>query len=136
MVLHADDFELYASDILRRDLSRCSPSLRDHRFRSLFGVSSRVCAVLWEYLRRHGSFQRKKGSSPKHLLWALLFLKLYGNEETHASLVGGVDRKTYRKWVWIVLKDIRRLKKHLVCTMNSIILSFIYILYSFIVSIF
>ena len=93
---------------------KCSPHLRDHSFRSLFGVSSQVCAVLWYYLYRYGTVHSKRGSSPRHLLWTLMFLKIYGNEETLASLAGGVDCKTYRKWIKIVVEDISRLKQYLV----------------------
>ena len=106
------DFESIASSILRKDISKSSPTLRDRLFRSIFGTSSVVCSVLWEYLRRYGTVERKK-IKQKHLLWSLMFLKLYANEECHASLAG-CDQKTFRKWIWIVLKDIQRLEPRLV----------------------
>jgi hypothetical protein len=39
---------------------------------------------------------------PRHLLWALVFLKVYASEDVHCCLVGYVDAKTYRKWAWWV----------------------------------
>ena len=35
-----------------------------------------------------------------HMMWALMFLKMYGKESAMSSMAG-VDKKTYRKWVWI-----------------------------------
>jgi len=37
-----------------------------------------------------------------HLLWSFLFLKTYDPEKV-LSVACGVDEKTYRKWVWLVL---------------------------------
>ena len=65
------------------------------RFHSLFGVSPLVCSKLWTLLR----FNRPIASRPTHLLWALLFLKVYGSEVTHRT-IAQVDVKTFRKWSW------------------------------------
>ena len=119
MVVSKDEFEAIASFILRRDLSKCSRSVCNRRFRSIFGCSSKICSILWEFLAMHGSITTKKGSSPKHLLWALLFLKLYSTESTHAAMVGGIDEKTYRKWVWLVLEDVKKIKKLVVSLIAS-----------------
>lgn len=42
---------------------------------------------------------RPLSSRPVHLLWALLFLKVYGSEHTH-RMIANVDEKTFRKWSW------------------------------------
>ena len=48
-----------------------------HRvFRSFFGTSPLVCAVVWDLLLR----VRPRNSKPEHLLWALLLLKRYSVE--------------------------------------------------------
>ena len=114
-VVTKDEFEKLSSLILRKDLSRCSPRRRNRRFRGVFGMSSKVCAVLWEFLVQHSTISRKKGSSPKHLLWTLMVLKLYATEETNAAMAG-VDEKTFRKWCWIVLNEMKKLKKYIVST--------------------
>ena len=49
----------------------------------------------------HGVNKKKE---KRHLLWALLWLKQYTNEQSLAALVG-VGRKTFRKWVWILIED-------------------------------
>ena len=41
-------------------------------------------------------------AEPKHLLWALLFCKVYGSESVHHNLTGA-DEKTLRKWIFIFL---------------------------------
>ncbi len=66
------------------------------RYKALFGVTPLVASVIWslsEHSRRHDS-------SPRHLLWGLMFLKVYATEHVHATFVG-IDEKTFRKWCWI-----------------------------------
>ena len=50
-----------------------------------------------------------KGAKPSHLLWALMFLKLYAIEHVHASLAG-CDDKTFRAWQWLCLRVLATLK--------------------------
>jgi hypothetical protein len=88
-----------------------SNSTNHRSFRSFFGVSADVCAELWKLLHP----VNVNGASPKHLLWALFFLKVYPTESIGASMVGHVDEKTYRKWVWIFVDKISDLCSHLVC---------------------
>ena len=58
---------------------------KDQRFWSLFGVPSDVIASLWE---RVEPYVDKAGADRKHLLWALVFLKVYASEEVHCAIVG------------------------------------------------
>lgn len=86
-----------------------SGSPTDHQertFRSQFGVSWHVCEVVWNMLDLH---QRDEKREPKHLLWALLFVKVYGNESTHSKMVGTTS-KTFRKWAWRTLTEIADFK--------------------------
>lgn len=71
-----------------------SGSSANRKFRSFYGVSPNVCAILWNLLRN-----KPEGAEPKHLLWCLIFLKTYGTEHVNSALVG-VDEKTFRLWVW------------------------------------
>ena len=42
-----------------------------------------------------------------HYLWALLFMKIYpANETEMCTLLGGIDPKTMRKWVWLFIRSI------------------------------
>ena len=67
--------------------------LSDRIFRALFGVTSNVCAIIWAKLEVNVTTDK----DPNHLLWGLLFLKVYSTEEVHSSLVG-TTVKTLRKW--------------------------------------
>lgn len=73
------------------------------KFRSFFGCSPEVCEKLWNNLR-----DKPGDSSPKHLLWALLFLKCYNIGSVNASLVN-VDEKTFRKWSWCFIELLSQL---------------------------
>lgn len=68
------------------------------QFKAHFGVSPRVVAAIWKRIDRRDLAPAE--FLPSHLLWTLLFLKLYSCEDVLASLVG-TTRLTFRKWVWI-----------------------------------
>ena len=94
----SQDFVELGATVLRR-----APGLNvadaHRRFRALFGASPNVFCVLWSLL----CVARPPGSKPIHLLWVLMFLKVYATEHVHAALAG-VGEKTYRKWQWIFVK--------------------------------
>ncbi|KAI2498412.1 hypothetical protein MHU86_16109 [Fragilaria crotonensis] len=78
----------------------------DRDFRSHFGVSPTVCFMIWEKCK--SSFL-VHNVLPRHLLWALMFLKIYATEDV-LSTIAAVSRKTYRFWTWIVLMIIAKKK--------------------------
>ena len=80
----------------------------DRTFRTLFGVSPEVCVDLW-----HLCQFKKKGTRPKHILWALLFIKVYATEDVLCSMAS-VCRRTFRDWMWPTLKAIMKCKKKVV----------------------
>jgi hypothetical protein len=71
---------------------------------------------VWSMLGEGGL--RPKNSKPKHLLWALYFLKVYPREGPGYSTVGGskgaIDPKTMQKWVWFFLERIAELADNVV----------------------
>lgn len=81
------------------------------RWQSNFGVSPKTCHYLWDALSEEGSLPKK--TEFFHLLWTLLFLKVYMTEKVMSSMIG-VDEKTYRKWVRAVLPAIAGLKERFV----------------------
>ena len=91
----------------------------DRTFRALFGTSTDVCSVLWDYCATHKR-RPKRGMKPKHLLWSLRFLKSYDTEDS-LSTWAETTRKTWRKWVWILLRIIRKYKNDLVCHYNLVV---------------
>lgn len=84
---------------LGRELAQSSPGLSPiserRRFRALFGVTPILCSRLWDLL----AGVRPHSARPIHLLWGLLFLKVYGSEHTHRT-IAHADEKTFRKWAW------------------------------------
>lgn len=75
------------------------------RFVAMFGVTHTICSEIWNAIQ----YNLPNGKSPAHLLWALLFLKNYSIEEINCAILK-CDEKTFRKWVWIVIDIISRLR--------------------------
>ena len=86
--------------LLARELSgtrsRCS-------FRTRFGVSPRVAALAW----RKTAPYRSPSIKLKHLLWALVFLKVYDPEDLLAEDFD-VSVTTYKKWKKEMLEAIQK----------------------------
>jgi hypothetical protein len=100
VVLTGNHFTHFAASILTR-ANRDGRLGRGRDFRSLFGLSANVCSVVWNLC------DFPTGTEPVHLLWALLFMKVYGTEPVLIAIVGtGPNRKTFRKWVWGVIEEI------------------------------
>ena len=88
-----------ARTMWRRDPKKeRSTNTEDRDFREFFGCSLFVSGVVWETLVKNDEIPHN--GCLNHLLWALMFMKVYGKERTLCSLAGGVDKKTYRKWSW------------------------------------
>lgn len=94
MFISADIFLTCGCHMMRK-APGLSQVIEKRRFNALFGASPEVCQHLWS---RIGS-DIPPGASPKHLLWALMFLKIYASEHVH-RLISGADEKTFRKWTW------------------------------------
>ena len=97
------DFEALARDIQNQASRRVGAVTTETRhFREFFGTSVLVVKKTWELLERDSLPQ--EGGRPKHLLWALHFMKVNPKQSPGCSAVGAsagaVDPKTDRKWVW------------------------------------
>lgn len=75
-----------------------SPITGLRRFKSFYGVSPDICSILWKMIDKYLPIP----CEPKHLLWALNFLKQY-NVEATGKAIFGVDEKTLRKYIWIMI---------------------------------
>lgn len=88
--------------------------LNNHEsFRAHFGTSPLICSQLWIRTISPKRHIIADGLKPDHLLWALHFIKTYNTMYVLSAKVG-VDRKTYAKWIWIILRLIRREGRFLV----------------------
>ena len=112
VMLDGDYFDSIGMEMMNRS---CEGSAITHerKFRSNFGTSPEVWATIWNLLDPYTTMPTK-GLSPKHLLWALMFLKVYAKESIHCSMAGGGDEKTFRKWVWLFVYKISFLESAVV----------------------
>ena len=85
---------------------------KGRRFRACFGAPSEVVANLWNRIQSHR--QIETGGKPKHLLWALVFLKVYSTSEILCSIVGWPSVKTFTKWSWYFVERIAELKDDII----------------------
>ena len=76
-----------------------------HCFVAFFGISPSLCVHVWDEIAE----SLPDGAYCFHLLWGLLFLKVYGVEDTMVSLCKTM-RKTYRKWVKIIVEAVCEMK--------------------------
>jgi hypothetical protein len=76
---------------------------KERKFKANFGCSLQVASKIWILLDVLNEGPR--GGQVKHMLWALMFLKVYATEEVLADKTG-VHRDTYRKWVWLFVPRI------------------------------
>lgn len=67
--------------------------------KELFGVSLVVCSAIWNAI----STKIPHSCKPKHLLWGLIFLKVYSNESIHC-IIAGCDPRTFCKWSWHIVE--------------------------------
>ena len=95
------------NDILQRKRNEAKFSERI-RYRATFGVSPQIVAWLWGAI--NSMEELLNGAKPVHLLWGLMFLKLYCSEPVLAALAGGVHEQTYRKWSWYFVEQIANLQ--------------------------
>jgi hypothetical protein len=79
---------------------------------SLIGTSYEVCSELWNLISPT-EIENLIGGHPKHLLWALLFLKCYCTEP--------IDGKTFRKWAWLFVSAMAGLKQRVVSSLLIVI---------------
>ena len=73
---------------------------QNQQFKVICGVHPTVCMIVWGELK--WSMLVKDACKPKHLLWALIFLKTYTTESSLAVAIG-VDEKTLQKWIFIII---------------------------------
>jgi hypothetical protein len=84
---------------------------KNARFRSCFGASSEVVATIWNRIEPTID---EPGLHAKHLLWALVFLKVYSTEDIHCSIFDWPSVRTFRKWSWYIVKKIADLKDEVI----------------------
>jgi ribosomal protein L37E len=95
------------------DRRRWDSSEKDARFKSLFGASSLIIAEIWHRIEETVSLE-DRNAERKHLLWALVFLKVYATEEIHCAIVGWPNAETFRKYSWYFINKIFQLEEKVI----------------------
>ena len=113
----ASDILWHARCIWHRDPNRKrATQTEDTEFRATFGCGILVFLSLWSTLETADLLP--DGGTIDHLLWTLLFLKMYSNQKALCSLAGGVDATTFRKWTKLFIASIASLEPFLVSTQD------------------
>jgi len=76
-------------------------------FMSMFGTTPAVCASTWNLL------DLPPDAEPKHLLWALFFVKQHPKWAVIGK-VTGASKPTFKKWAWFFIIKVHDLHPHLV----------------------
>ena len=100
-------FKAVAAEVLQLPPRRRWGQARENAtMLSFFGVSMSIAAKIWDLIQPQLDDEKCK---MKHLLWALVFIKCYDTEAVLCRIVGWVDPKEYRTWVWYILKRVAAL---------------------------
>jgi hypothetical protein len=124
--LNADEFLNVGKTIMKRtpppDMVLQGTTFED-RWIEFFGVVPAVVAIAWNmimgpWMNSTDKSRELEGAEPAHILWALMFLKIYATEAVLATLSGlkAVDEKTFRKWRDIFVAQIAYLETDVVST--------------------
>ena len=99
-------------EIMGRSSSTPGSMTEDCRFHAIFGCGLPIALVLSGMVLTEPVVV--SGATVVHMLWALMFLKVYSNKTT-MSTMAGVDEKTFRKWAWVLIEAISDLESSVVC---------------------
>ena len=75
---------------------KCTDS-EHHCFHSILGASFKTISELWNMLNPINNISNR--AQPKHLLWTMVFLKVYKSEPVHLQLTGCKSHDTFQQWV-------------------------------------
>jgi hypothetical protein len=88
-----------------------APSTKTYAFHETFGTSPHLVESLWFLINQEDL--QPVSSCPKHLLWALHFMKVYPKQALGCAAVGMsggvIDLKTHQKWIWAYVKVVPKL---------------------------
>ena len=84
-----------------------APTNEELHFRALFGCSVAVVTIGWNRMLELDLLPEK--AEIKHYLWTLAWCKVYPTDKA-ASKLFGVDPKTWKKWIDLMLNAITDLE--------------------------
>ena len=99
-VMDAEEFEELGKLIMwRHNKNVKSRMMIVRQFRAFFGTSPANVAIAWNRLAPFIQPEYHHTAQPRHLLWGLMFMKLYNSSSVLASFAG-VSEKTFQEWQW------------------------------------
>lgn len=117
----AQDFRRLGFDLVHRDPATVAPrsvATEMSEFRGMFGTWWTICAIIWRMMRDHCPNYLVPAAEPKHLLWALAYMKLDISQEVIARAICGVSPKTFAKWAWHFVEGVSFLEAATVSTLT------------------
>jgi len=111
------EIETLGAAIMRREVGG-SGVIFERRWIEFFGVEPLICYRLLTMMNIDPDSADMAGTTPSHLLWALMMLKGYETQTKLAAFAGPVDEKTFRKWAIIYIKKIAQLEDKVVSAYN------------------
>ena len=112
-----------ARDIWSRSEAR-SIATEEEEFRGFFGCPLWVFVTIWHMLEEDQLLP--EDGRIQHMLWALMFLKIYSSVRSLCALAGGVDKNTFMKWVWQFIEAIEALEDRVVSPHPRCVTCFVY----------
>ena len=105
------DFFLQKGLCIASKIQIRSKRLQLRTFLDHFGTRPDIVSSIWARIKLKDSMP--KNAMPHHLLWALLFLKVYATEQVLCGMVStpAVDECTFRTWAQFFIKEIVKLSK-------------------------
>jgi hypothetical protein len=108
-----EDVMIYARDIWRRNPYKDRAfQTEDRDFREFFGCGVEVFITLWNLLDLHDL--TPEDGTIMHLLWTLMFVKLYPKQKELCTLAGSVAKETVMVWIWRFIDAIMLLESQVV----------------------
>ena len=77
-------------------------------FQGHFSCCVGVFLSLWGMLKTTDLMPA--GGTFEHLLWTLMFMKIYGGQKALCSLAGGINLETFQTWTWAFIDAIASLE--------------------------
>lgn len=109
-----EEFRSIGISMMRREKAQNKSEISFlRRWKEHFGIRPRLIAHIWDTLLDK-TMLLEIGASKKHLLWALMFLRLYLTEKVNCSLAGCLDEGTFRGWCWRFIDELAALAPSLV----------------------
>ena len=107
------EFEELGGHMLKRSVAGISDATFEREWVAHFAVVPAVVFETWRLLGIDYSVEEHKNIQPVHLLWALLLLKVYANEDVLCKICG-CHRDTYRKYAWQLIEMVSYLASDVV----------------------